>query len=285
MGRHGTMGCEKFREGLELVASLDDKEPNLQETITHIKECAKCADAFATVRKLDKVMREKMDEVEVPPFFASRIRSNLRETSSGSKANRWQWAYLAGAFLFAASLLFYNQVKIISRLESLVVTTPSGTVAPAVTPVSHVADEVEILPSHSMLLDIISAHALKRHRSILASKFVVFENNMVNSSFRERFTFPVKLPKFSDKLKLVGGSKCHSCNYEMGYLLYREGRNSVSLCIFPAKDFGLSNWSGKARTFQKDGYNLAVWKKAETVYALVFEIPMSDVKKIVWDLQ
>lgn len=290
------MGCEEYRASLELVASFEDDDASLQTTIAHIKDCSQCTDDFEAIRKLDNVIKEKMEEIETPAFLGSRIQANLRQHSAPAKTPQWQWAYVLGTFLFVSSLIFYNQIKIVSRLENL-----SGTIAqksiqqPFAKTVSTLATEstgintitapAHLHPTHNALMKIIAAKAVTRHKSILASKFVVFEDNKVSDTFRKKFNFSFVLPNFSKELKLVGGSKCHSCLYEVGYLLYRQGRNSVSLCIFPATDFGLSEWQGRPETFKMDGHNVAIWKKQESVYALVFKLPVHEVRSLVWDLK
>lgn len=276
------MGCEEYRENLELVTSLESQEPGLQATISHIKECPQCTEAFASIHKLDGVIQEKMEAIDVPPFLASRLRARLRQTESSAHPARWQWAYVVGVFLFAGSLIFYNQIQIISRLEHLAGTVSQQTGLSGVTPANT---QMDLLPSHNAILQRVADQALNRHRKILASKFVVFENIKVDTGFQDKFNFPLVLPNFSKELNLVGGSKCHSCVYEMAYLLYRHGRDSVSLCIFPDSDFGLSQWRGKPRTFRKSGHNVAIWKEQHSVYALVFKLPVSEVRSLVWDIQ
>lgn len=265
------MGCEKYREGLELVTSLDDEDAALAETIAHIKECPKCAKEFAAARDLDSAIREKMEEVTVPPFLAERVRANL-----GQKAplcsNRWQWAYVVGVLLFVGGVLFYNQTKIISYLDA---SPPRQVVSkPQIIPPPK-----PLFPSHNILLEEVAEHALKRHRNLLNSKFVVFKDGQIDPAFRRKFNFSLALADCSEDFKLVGGRKCH-CNYEMAFLLYRQGESSISLCVFPAESIGLSQWQGKPQILRRERHNLAIWKRQDNVYALVGNLPVSETHEL-----
>lgn len=299
------MNCQEHSHNLELIKSLDDPDPDLQDTIKHIKECPECREIFTVSKDLDNLIYERMNDVEVPSHLRSKVKANLSPSRVPSSPFDWSLVWALTILVFASSIvsavIYFNQIKMMDRLESL--TAASGE-NPAINPafsrrikqdknirektieLAGASEEKEPLESsHNAILQLIAINAIKRHKNILGSKFVVFDNNEVNAEFKKRFKFPITLPDFSKNLKLVGGSKCHSCSYEMAYLLYREGREGVSLCIFPASDFGLEKWSGLPETVRRNGHNVAIWKKNDNVYVMVFKIPVSEIKMMVCDLQ
>ncbi|MBI5789512.1 MAG: hypothetical protein HZA78_11740 [Candidatus Schekmanbacteria bacterium] len=259
------MGCEEFRQNLELITSLDDDNEYFKPTIEHLKVCSRCADDFLAIHNFDEALRGGMADVSVPPYLGSRIKAQIRQVSALPQPVKIQWAYALAGFLFITGLIFYNQVKILTRLEQI-----NATLAAPVS--ANYVGAAKLAPSHNAILQLIAAHALKRHRNVIGSKFVVFEDPQINQTFQNKFSFKVIPPKLTDDLKLVGGNKCHSCNYEMAYLLYRQGPESISLCVFPASQFGLSDWQGAPQTFPKNEHKVTVWKNQDNIYVMIFRL-------------
>ncbi len=264
--------CEKYSEQIALISSVEEDNPLLEEAIEHLKGCAHCQEEKLAFQQFDAVVEEEIHAVPIPPFLASRITNRIR-SSAESPRREWRWSYaLSAAAICLLIFVSYNQLQILSRIDIIQTSKPINSMQ-------------ELQPSHYALLDIVATMSAKRHQNILSSRFVVFDDNLTNESFKGKFSFKITLPDFSRKLRLVGGSKCHSCSYEMAYLLYRTDTDSVSLCVFSAGNFGLANWSGKPTVFKKKNYNVAVWKKDNLVYAMVSHIPESETKSIIWDSQ
>jgi hypothetical protein len=266
------MECEKYAHQLELISNLDEDNDLLGEAIAHIKTCAECTERYRANKEFDQVIGEKMQDVATPPFLARRI-ANQISISARHIRRDWRLGYaLGGVVLCLLTFIFYNQSKIIQQLDRL------GSTKPLAAPES-------LFSSHYALLDIVATTAAKRHQNILSSRFVVFDDNLTNDSFKRKFSFKIALPTISDNIRLIGGSKCHSCCYEVAYLLYRTDSDSISLCVFSAAEFGLTNWDGKPTMFKKDKYNVAVWKKENLAYAMVSQVSESKAKSIIWDFQ
>ncbi len=261
------MDCEKFSQEIELISFLEEDNIRLEEAIEHLKSCPHCQEKKLASRQLDKLIEEKMQDVPTPPFLASRILNQIKSSAEPPRRT-WRWGYALGvAVICLLAFVGYNQTRILSRINGLYLPRPAGA-------------SQNLQPSHYALLNIIATMSAKRHQNIISSRFVVFDDNLANKSFKSKFSFKIALPDFSGKLRLVGGSKCHSCSYEVAYLLYRidsDGvsldSDSVSLCVSSASNLGLTNWNGKPTIFKKNNYNVAVWKKGGLVYAMVSHIP------------
>jgi hypothetical protein len=266
------MGCEKYREHLGLISPLEEDNALLKEAADHINTCSGCREEYLEHKEFDSLLRDQMGAVDPPAFLAHRILNQIRYPDRKFKPG-WGLSYAFGGIIICLLVLIsYNQNKIISEIDRLGSTR------------SLEAPE-NLSANYYALLDILAANAAKRHQSILSSRFVVFDDNLTNNSFRQKFSFKIALPEFSPNLKLVGGSKCHSCCYEMAYLLYRNNSESISLCMFSAAEFGLTNWDGKPTLFRKDNYNVSLWKKDNLTYAMVSQIPEDEAKSIIWDFQ
>jgi anti-sigma factor RsiW len=266
------MECEKFSQQLELISPLEEDNALLGEAIEHIKTCPHCQEKSRFHQEFDRLVREQMQAATPPPFLASRIVNRIHSSATPS-VREWRLGHLLGGLAVCLLvLMLYNQTRLISGLEKIKANQPLGT-------------PQELVSAHCTLLDIIATISAQRHQNILASRFVVFDDNLTNDNFRRKFSFKIALPTLPPKLRLVGGSKCHSCPYEVAYLLYRTDSDSLSLCVFSASDFGLDNWDGKPTLFKKKGYNVALWKKENLAYAMVSQISESEAKSIIWDSQ
>lgn len=266
------MECEKYSRQLELISSLEEDNSLFSEAIEHIKGCPQCQEKKKINQQLDRAIKEEMKAADPPPFLERRIVNRIR-SSAKPISKEWRWGYvLSGAAICLMLFVFYNQTQIISQLDKLRYTGQIGS--------SH-----NLMPSHQALLNLVANRSANRHQKILSSRFVIYDDNLINDSFRNKFSFKIALPEFSRNLRLIGGSKCHSCSIEVAYLLYKTDSDSISLCVFSAGNFGLTNWDGKPTMFKKKDYNVAVWKKEGLVYSMVSQIPENEAKSIIWDSQ
>ncbi len=265
------MECEKYSQQLELISTLEEDNTLFEEAIEHIKGCPRCQEKKLVNQQLDRAIKEEMRSTSPPPFLENRIVNRIR-SSARPISREWRWGYiLSGAVICLLLFVFYNQTQIISQLGKLQYSRQMGL-------------PQDLLPSHHALLNLVATRSAKRHQKILSSRFVIFDDNL-NDSFKNRFSFKIALPEFSRDIQLVGGSKCHSCNIEVAYLLYKTDSDSISLCVFSADNFGLANWNGKPTMFNKKDYNIAIWKKDGLVYAMVSQIPENEAKNIIWNSQ
>jgi len=269
------MSCEEAVQQIKLADfSAVENEEVLKQALTHVEGCPNCQAQID--QEWDAFMRQQMGNLEVPPLLGSKIVRQLDRTPAAQAIpnSSWRWAYaLGGAAVVILALILYTQFKLMSRLGNL-------SVPPVLTPAA-----VANLPaSHSAILNLIANCSAKRHKTIINSQFVVFENDCTSDKFRQQFTYQISLPNFSKDLKLVGGNKCHSCSYEVAYLLYRTGAKGVSLCMFSPAELGLSDWAGKPVVFEKSGYNIAIWRNSNLVYSMVFEMPVKEARTLVRDL-
>ncbi len=75
------MRCEKYHLEIELLPSLDDDAARFKPVISHLQECPGCLSRFHGSRKLDNILKAKLNALDYPLSLSAMILSHIQYSS------------------------------------------------------------------------------------------------------------------------------------------------------------------------------------------------------------
>ncbi len=262
--------CYKTRKLILPPANRGEVElltPELEESKLHLKECKECQSFFTQQDELRKFIKDNLPTIRALPSVREEIFKSI--SNSGYVKNqdknlfpfknyaRYWWAATATMALII-SVLFLNPF-------------PEGIVDTDTSKITEI--------SGRQLTEALVDDYINYRLSEQPAEYVTNNPQDLNNWFSRKLDFNARFSSI-DQLQLVGGRACHLFQRRVALAFYSQGDKHkpdqwVSLFIFKdyqvnvsqMKTVKLNNrtvWCSESR-----GYDLAVWKQNDLLYALV----------------
>ena len=230
------MRCEEFKRkfsGSDAVLIDDGLTASERE---HLDKCESCSKLMKLDQQLDSVIREELQQVEVPAQVLEKLQHNMSSAAMSPRISILNWAALP-ALAMAAMLV--------------IVLLPHGGSFASMDDIGQLA----IIDHESQLGRACNKEGIPRDLAAWGKKNIGLA-----------ITAPV-LP-FTDS-ELIAVSKCTLGDCETAHLTYIRNGKRFSVFIFPEKEADFSLQKNRNYTLEFDSYRVTIWKVKQQVYALV----------------
>jgi len=216
---------------------------------THMRNCAACAQAYATQTALRNAVKKQAAYFTAPAALAARVRATAGAAGNypgAKKARRWSWLPLAAAVAATVVIMWTASVQFESgmRDERIVEQVIAG----------HARS---VLTNHLVEVASSDQHTVKPW---LSSKldFSPPANDLTGTGF-----------------PLVGARLDYVNSRPVAALVYRHRQHVINLFVWPdGKDASTT----APRSSAKQGYNLLHWDKAGMTFWAISDLNPEDIK-------
>jgi len=227
---------------LDLTRSLELEE--------HLRECSECAQAFDSIRLLQKSLRSDALRFQPPVSLEKRVRSALRR-EGGWRAQTFPRRWLIPA-ISAAVLLILFAGYFLTR-------TPADNFVASEIVSSHVRS----LMINSHLIDVPSE-----------------DPHTVKPWFDGKLDFSPPVKDLTPQgFTLIGGRLDYIANRPVAVLIYQRRKHVINLFVWPAP-----NGDTKPAAQVRQGYNLIHWTKAGMNHWAVSDLNLAELEQLAEEL-
>ncbi len=243
------MKCSDARKIAYISEYPEVVSQGLLDAKRHIKECQGCREFFNGEQLFSSMLRDAVIKDTIPKELGDRV-LNLK-TEKKRYPKTYQILTIAvSILLLAGGIYIFQDYKKDSSIVRQIV-----------------EDHIKFLPLSGVQISSSNPEEIK-------------------AWFRGKVDFPVNVPYISAKLK--GGRLCLFDKKRLALLFYEHNGSLLSLFISDEMDMQkIKNGKeviigGKAMLFVEErGYNLFLWQEKGLTYALVSELGLKEIKRLI----
>ena len=229
------MKCEEFKIKFS-GSDTDESDPGLTATEReHLEKCKSCSKLMKLDQELDAVIREELQQIEVPERVKEKLRQNMSAETGSPQVSIFKWVAVP-ALAMAAMLVIF------------------------------------LLPHGGSFssMDDIGQLAITDHESHLGRACNKGIPADLAAWGKETIGLAITAPAlpFADS-ELIGVSKCVLGDCETAHLIYVRNGKRFSVFIFPEKEAEFSLHKDRNYTLDFENHRVTIWKSKQQVYALV----------------
>lgn len=244
------MKCRDARKTTYISEFPEVVTSGLLDARRHTKECRECGEFFEAEKFFGAMLRNSVKKDSVSEELKNRL-LNVRMQKTRHLKRLYQALTVAASIIIVvmAGYMYSTYVKNPSILNKIV------------------GDHIQFLPSPGMQIS--SSNPAE-----------------IMAWFRGRVDFSVNIPDLSADLK--GGRLCRIDKKRLALLFYELNNSQISLFITDELDANKIK-TGKEvmlkgrrmRLVEEKGYSLLLWQERNLTYALVSELNIEEIKKLI----
>ena len=231
------MKCEEFRRKLSGSETVESNQRLTDTEREHLENCESCSKLVKLDEQLNTVIREELQQVEVPERVKERLQQNLMADVTAPQVSVVKWLKVAVPALAMAAIL-------------VIVLLPGGGSFASMDDVGQLA-----ITDHE-------SHLGRACKKGLPADLAAWGKEAIGLAI----TAP-ELP-FPDS-ELIAVSKCTLGDCDTAHLTYVRDGKRFSVFIFPEKEAAFSLYKGRNYTLDFENYRVTIWKSKQQIYALV----------------